>query len=114
MAQPPQRALRVRQAAAVELVVARHVDHGLAQAQRPGCGFLGAGYVAGQDDDIGVGAWRFHGLVAQVQVRQDVELHGGDLSFHLAFPAPPAYSDFRYSARSMICCASRPKASLSL
>ena len=63
-------------AAAVELVVAGHIEDRLVEPHGPLCRFAGPRDVAGEHDRVRIVDRPLHGTKPQVQVGQDVQLHG--------------------------------------
>src|SRR5579862_5898445 len=74
-AELPKRCKRSPDASAVELMIARHVEHRLFERRRPCDRLRGSRDIAGEDDHIGIGGWPGEVALSQMQVGQDVELH---------------------------------------
>ncbi len=73
--QAKKRVDRARDAAAVELVVSRNVQHGLGQLRRPGERLFRPRDVAGEDHDVRIVLGRIEGAETEMEVGDDVELH---------------------------------------
>src|SRR5947207_20745 len=80
---------RARDAAAVELVIAGNVEHGLGEPERPRDRLLRAGDVTGQNDRVGLVRGDLQCADGEVQVGEDMQFHRrppgrapGELSHH--------------------------------
>ena len=62
------------QASAIELVIARNIEHGLVEVPGPGHSLAWTGDISGQDDDVGIVFGPAEPANVQMEVRDDVEL----------------------------------------